>query len=158
MDWPHIAIDQLQIYPIVQLFETARFLGPNGKNEILRHDHSFAYSIKHEKPIDPRRYNEWYPHPGYGWAMRRSAFNIIGGLCEFSILGSGDLHLAFALLNRIRETIPKDMTDDYRQTALAWGDRVAKLSENGTQVGYVPVHIYHYWHGNRNDRAYVDRW
>lgn len=151
-------IDELQRYPIVQLFELAHFLGPNGKSEILRRDYSFAYSIKHNKPIDSSRYNEWYPHPGYAWAMRRTAFNTIGGLCEFSILGSGDLHFAYALLNRTQETFPKNLNKDYRRSVIAWADPVAQLSNGGHNVGYVPVNIWHHWHGSRNDRGYVERW
>ncbi|CAF4689128.1 unnamed protein product [Rotaria socialis] len=133
LNWPHLVIEELKRYPIVQLFETANFLGPNGKNEILRRDYSFVYSIKHNKPIDPGRYKEWYPHPGYAWAMRRTAFNSIGGLFEFSIM-------------------------DYQQLAIAWGERVAELAQGGRNVGYVPINIWHHWHGSRNDRGYVERW
>jgi hypothetical protein len=140
------------------LFESARFLGPNGKDDVLRHDHSFAYSIKHNKPIDSRQYNEWYPHPGYAWAMRRTAFNTIGGLCDIAIVGSGDLHLAYALVNRIQETFPKDLSDDYRHSITNWSTRVARVAQNGDHVSYVPVHIWHYWHGSRTDRGYTDRW
>ena len=136
----------------------AHFLGPSGKNEVLRRDHSFAYSIKHNKPIDSRRYKEWYPHPGYAWAMRRTVFNSIGGLGDFSILGSGDLHFAYALLNRIEETFPTNLTEDYRRTAVAWGQRVARIAQEGYHVGYVPVNICHHWHGSRENRGYIERW
>ncbi|CAF2616849.1 unnamed protein product [Rotaria sp. Silwood2] len=145
-------------YPIVQLFRLALFLGPNGMNEILHWDYSFAYSIKHNKPIDPQRYKEWYPHPGYAWAMRCDAFEYMGGLCEFSILGSGDLHFAFALLNRIEETFLTSLNEDYRRLALNWGERVAEIAQGGHNVGYLPVNIGHFWHGSRGNRGYVERW
>ncbi|CAF2219340.1 unnamed protein product [Rotaria magnacalcarata] len=158
LNWPHLVIEELQRYPIVQLFEMANFLGPKGKNEILRRDYSFVYSIKHNKPIDSRQYKEWYPHPGYAWAMRRTEFNSIGGLFEFAVLGSGDLHLAYALLNRIRETFPKNLHEDYQRLAIAWSERVAELAQEGHNVGYVPINIWHHWHGSKNDRGYVERW
>ena len=148
----------MQRYPIVQLFELSYFLGPAGKNEILRRDYSFAYSIRKNKAIDPTRYHEWYPHPGYAWAMRRSAFNLIGGLLDFCIIGSADLHFAFALLNRIEETLRPGLHPDYQTLAKTWGTRVAELAQNGANVGYVSTNLWHYWHGERNKRSYVKRW
>ncbi|CAF3350258.1 unnamed protein product [Rotaria sp. Silwood2] len=158
LDWAQLLIEELQHYPIVQLFRLALFLGPNGKSEILRRDYSFAYSIKYNKPIDPQRYKEWYPHPGYAWAMRRDAFEYMGGLCEFSILGSGDLHFAFALLNRIEETFPTRLNENYQRLALNWGERVAEIAQGGHNVGYLPVNIWHFWHGSRGNRGYIERW
>ena len=142
----------------MQLFELSFFLGPQGKRQILRRDYSFAYSIKNNKPIDPKRYDEWYPHPGYAWAMRRSAYDSIGGLLDFCIIGSGDLHFAYALVNRIEDTIRHGLDNDYRRLALQWQERVARVAQNGANVGYVPINLWHYWHGTRNDRNYVDRW
>ncbi len=158
MDWPHLTIHQLQNYPIVQLFELSSFLGPEGKKKVLRQDYSFAYAIRHGQQINPSRSSECYIHPGYAWAMRRSTFDAMGGLLDFSILGSGDIHFAYALLNRIDETIPIDMHEDYRQVAQAWGQQVAQLAGNGALVGYVPVDIWHHWHGNRVNRGYFERW
>ncbi|CAF3958307.1 unnamed protein product [Rotaria sp. Silwood1] len=158
LDWPYLTIAELQRYPIVQLFELSFFLGPMGKKEILRRDYSFVYSIRNKKPIDPRRYNEWYPHPGYAWAMRRSAFNSIRGLIDFCIVGSADLHFAFALLNRIEETVPPGLHEDYHELAVRWGKPVAQLAQNGENVSYLPINIWHFWHGERNNRNYVNRW
>ena len=140
------------------MYELAYFLGPNGKQEVLRRDYSFGYSIRQAKIIDPRRYNEWYPHPGYAWAMRREVFNAIGGLLDFCIVGSGDLHFAFALLGRIEETVPPNMHQDYKTLALRWGNQVAQIAEFGEKVGYAPVNLWHFWHGTRDNRNYVDRW
>ena len=153
-----MTIEALQRYAIVQLFELAFFLGPAGKSEILRRDYSFGYSIRHNKPINPRRLDQWYAHPGYAWAMRRSAFVAIGGLPDFCIIGSGDLHFAFALLNRIDETIRPGLHSGYRHIAMAWAEKVAHVAQNGNNVGYVPMNLYHHWHGQRSDRNYVDRW
>lgn len=158
MDWPHLTINLLQQYPIVQLFELCSFLGPSGKKQVTRQDYSFAYAIRHEQRLDPRRSSECYVHPGYAWAMRRPVFEAMGGLLDFSILGSGDIHFAYALINRIDETIPINMHPDYRNVARVWGQRVAQIAGNGTLVGYIPVHIWHHWHGNRVQRGYFERW
>lgn len=153
-----MTIHQLQHYPIVQLFESSAFLGPTGKKKVLRWDHSFAYAIRHQTQIDPRRASECYVHPGYAWAMRRTTFEAMGGLLDFSIHGAGDIHFAYALLNRIDETIPTGVDGDYRRVAQIWGQRVAEVSGNGTLVGYVPINIWHHWHGSRVNRGYFERW
>ncbi|CAF4532366.1 unnamed protein product [Rotaria sp. Silwood1] len=157
-DWPYLTIDQLQRYPIVQLFQMSFFLGPSGKKEVLRRDYSFVYSITHGKTISSHRALDCYFHPGYAWAMRRETFDDIGGLLDFSILGSGDIHFAFALINRIDKTIPSGIHDDYRRLANAWGERVAQKAGNGIHISYTPVNIWHHWHGSRRDRRYNERW
>ena len=158
LDWPHLALHELQRYPIVQLFEISSFLGPRGKRQVLRQDFSFAYAVRHEQPLDPRRASECYIHPGYAWAMRRATFEAMHGLLEVSVLGSADIHFAYALINRIEETIPAEMHEDYRSLVKSWGQRVAQVSHNGSHVGYLPVHIWHHWHGNRVNRGYFHRW
>ncbi len=90
--------------------------------------------------------------------MRRDAFDTLGGLLDFAILGAGDIHFAYGLLNRIDETIPSGIHDDYRYVARAWGARLAQIAGNGTNVGYLPINIWHHWHGNRGDRKYIERW
>jgi hypothetical protein len=116
------------------------------------------YAVKHGQNLDSRRSSECYIHPGYAWAMRRDIFDSIGGLLEFSIVGSGDIHFAYGLLNRIEETIPTGVHDDYRYLAKVWGNRLAQIAGNGTKVGYLPVNIWHHWHGHRRDRRYIERW
>lgn len=139
------------------MFRVGFFNGPTGKNEILRKDFSFGYSIRHNKPIH-RDYPGWYAHPGYAWAMHRSLFDSIGGLFDLCIVGSGDLHFAYALLGRIDETIPIGMSQDYRTQARQWADRLTHVAKGGANVGYVDTALFHQWHGTRENRSYVDRW
>lgn len=133
-------------------------MGPSGKNQVLRRDYSFAYAFKNGIAIDSHRSSQCYFHPGYAWAMRRETFQKIGGLLDFSILGSGDLHFAYALINRIDETIPPEIHNDYRRLAIIWGERVARIADNGSNIGYISTTICHHWHGNRRDRRYDERW
>ncbi|CAF0810650.1 unnamed protein product [Adineta steineri] len=156
LNWPHLTMKALDRYPIVQMFKIGYFTEPSGKKEILRRDHSFGYSIRHNKPIYPHR-PHWYAHQGYAWAMHRNTFNAIGGLIDFCIVGSGDLHFAYALLGRVEETFPRGLHRDYRIQVSNWGDGVARAASNGTFVGYVDVNLYHRWHGSRANRNYTSR-
>lgn len=147
----------LDRYPIVQMFQIRYFTGPGGKHEILRRDHSFGYSIRRGKEIYPNNPN-WYAHPGYAWAMHRDLFNNINGLIDFCIVGSGDHHFAYALLCRVHNSFPSNLHKDYRTLAKNWAVGVSRAAGNGTYVGYVNVNLYHRWHGNREDRSYIQRW
>ena len=90
--------------------------------------------------------------------MDRSAFDSMGGLIDFCVVGSGDLHFAYALLGRINETFPQGLHKDYRHIAQSWGQRLAEISDGGANVGYVDTPLFHRWHGARQNRSYVDRW
>ncbi|CAF3153676.1 unnamed protein product, partial [Rotaria sp. Silwood2] len=155
-DWPHLTIRALQQYPIVQLFKVGFFNGPDGEKDVLRTDYSFGYSICHHKPI-ARHHPDWYAHPGYAWAMHRNAFDAIGGLLDFCIVGPGDLHFAYALLGRIHETYPCSLGKDYQQSAEEWGNRLATIAGHGANVGYVNTDLFHRWHGSRESRGYNSR-
>jgi len=111
--WIEETIKALQKYSVVQVFETADFLGPNEQEgSVLRTDFSFGYSVVHNKIIDQSRYDEWYPHPGYGWAMSIEAFKAIGGLPDYDIVGSGDLHFAFSLINKVPNVIESGLNSN----------------------------------------------
>ena len=147
----------MQRYPIVQLFRVAYFTGPAGKKDILRKDYSFGYSIRHNKPIHPN-HPTWYAHPGYAWAMDRQLFNSIGGLLDFCIIGSADLHFAYALLGRMHETYPDGLGKEYRQLGQKWANRLTEVAAGGNNVGYLNTTLFHRWHGSRESRSYVNRW
>lgn len=154
INWVRPTMRALEQFAVVQPFETCDFLGPS--EECLRKDFSLGFTVASGRPVDPSRYHEWYPHPGYAWATKLSTFQQMNGLFDTCILGSGDLHFAFALLGRAHETIPVGVTDDYRNSVLAWAARVDQVVRKS--VGYVPIRIRHLWHGSREDRQYVNRW
>jgi hypothetical protein len=160
-DWVERTISALQTYSVVQLFQYAHFL--NAEQEILRTDYSFGYSVVRQKPLELVNENEWYPHPGYGWAMTRSTFLAIGGLPDYDIVGVGDLYFAYTLVNRIDITIDHEASPALRQVILEDShityEKLRNVSETEKKsiVGFVPVTLSHSWHGSRSDRGYVDR-
>jgi len=160
-DWIEQTISTLERHTVVQMFRHAHSLNADGK--ILRTDYSFGYSVVKGKPIVGADRRKWYPHPGYGWAMSRSDFEKIGGLPNYSIVGSGDLYFAYTLVNHIGDVIRKGLNEDYSHMMQAASERTYQLLRNlsmsgsKTIVGFLPVGMSHRWHGSRKDRGYVDR-
>jgi hypothetical protein len=153
-DWALETVHQLQHYAVVQMFQTAVDLGPDG--EVFSYYRSFAWCYVTNQPHPrPMRYLPYW-HPGYAWACTREAWEGMGGLLDFAILGSGDHHMANALVGRAQYSFPKDIHANYRSRVLAWQENAeASIKRN---VGYVPGTILHHWHGKKRDRKYRDRW
>lgn len=179
--WAQETLHQLQHYAFVQPWSHAQDLGVN--YEPLDRHASFAYCYRQHAqlpaadvklrtasglpygpppapsgPVTPTFpatgvYN-W--HPGFAWAATRPAIDAVGGLIDWSILGASDHHMAKALVGRVREATPKDLTPQY----YAGLDRWQALAEKSIRrnIGYVPGTIIHYWHGEKTKRRYWDRW
>ena len=120
--------------------------------------------MKNDTPIDLSgdyyyydafKSNEHYWHPGFAWAIRRDAFDALGGLVDWSILGSGDFFMANALAGRI---VPasKQLGEAGSRWLENWKDRADRYVRQN--VGYVDGLILHFWHGKKANRRYKDRW
>ena len=112
-NWVQETIEELQDADIVQLFRTAVNLGPNG--EALKTDKGFAYMAKGSgtvwTPTD--RYGFW--HPVYAWACTKDAWTRMDGLIDWAILGSGDRHMAMALIGRALGSAPGNINERYKK-------------------------------------------
>lgn len=150
-DWIEETVHMLQHHYVVQMFQTAIDLGPN--QEHLATHHGFVYQY-HRNTQPPKAYGEW--HPGFAWAIRRDAWDMIGGLIDTAILGAADNHMAKGLIGRVSETIHKDIHPEYAHKLFQWQERAVRHLK--MDVGYVPGTIYHMWHGKKRDRRYWDRW
>jgi hypothetical protein len=153
--WASETIEQLQTYKIVQLWSHAVDLGPN---EVTLSVHkSFMYMYQNHMQYGPK-YGYW--HPGYAWACRRSTYKNIGGLIEFPIVGSADHHMALCFINRGDECVPrkyvKKINENYVKKINIFQRRCEKYIKK--DVGYVPGTICHYFHGDKKNRKYFERW
>lgn len=156
-EWVSETIHQLQIHHVVQLFQDAVDMGPEG--EIMNTAKGFMYCYKKNIPMEKGKEKEYYKgtywHPGYAWAATRHAIETLGCIFEYGILGAGDYHMACALIGRVELSIQDALSEDYKNHLYRWQDRADHLYRN---VGYVKGTIYHYWHGKKKDRRYGDRW
>jgi len=181
-DWAQETVHQLQHYRIVQMFQTAADLGPTG--EILQVFNGFGYSqaaalpevfIGSQEEVDAANYyRNWqaerdaysgqesprtpakFWHPGYAWAARRDVLDHMGGLLDWSVLGSADHMMALAWLGKVGRAVPSGLHANYSQHAMIYQERCEEAVRG--DVGFVPGTLLHFWHGKKRDRRYVDRW
>lgn len=162
--WVSDTIAALQHYRVVQLWESAIDLGPDG--EALSTTKGFVASYLQGIPrhrVHSGSCGGYYYgggkgawHSGYGWAARRSAIDAIGQLPDWAILGAGDHHLALALIGRAADSLPPGLHSNYVERLMALQERCERFIER--DVGYVPGTITHWWHGRKKDRRYGSRW
>ena len=150
-NWVRDTIAELQTADVVQLWQTAVNLGPRG--ETLKVDkgfvHMFLESGTKWTPTD--KYGFW--HPGYGWACTKKAYEIMGGLIDWAILGSGDRHMAMSFAGLAIQSAPGTVSENYKMLLKLYEAHVKNL-----RVSYVDGSIIHYWHGSFTNRRYRERW
>lgn len=158
-DWALETIQQLKHYSVVQMFSHAIDLGPS--YELVQTHKGFGYGYLHRKE-DPSFHCKWnkeydYWHTGFAWAIRREAFDKLwNGLIDFAVLGAADHHMAWGLVNMVRQSVPAGVGKRYLDCLLHWQSHAEKHIRRN--IGYVPGVIRHHWHGKKKDRRYVDRW
>lgn len=149
--WVVDTMKTLEHKDVAQMFQTAIHMGPN--EEALKIEKGFGYM--HQTSDQPyhkdAKYGFW--HPGFAWAMTRTAYDKMGGLIDWAIMGSGDRHTALALIGKVEYSHPGNISEEY-------ANRLKQLQErcNGLTLGYVRGTILHHWHGRMEDRKYQDRW
>ena len=156
--WASDTVHALQHYGVVQPWSDCYDLGPNGEHIDLHR--SFCRLVYEGKPIvqgpnaadGPYRFG----HPGYAWAWTRRSLEGVGGLVETAGLGAADHHMALALIGRVQDSIPGNMTQAYKTPLHTWQQRA--MQHIGRNISYVPGSIEHLWHGQKSKRAYVSRW
>ena len=150
---PTWALDTLKILngykDIVQVF--SHCIDMDKKESAMQIFTGFGYQYDKRQPYCKNTLNYW--HPGYGWAISRKAYEKIGGLYEYAILGSSDNVMALSLIGRGLNAVNDNSTDEYKQTIIEYESKMKLL-----RLGYVPGVIRHYYHGKKKNRKYNDRW
>jgi hypothetical protein len=149
---PTWAMDTLKILngtsDVVQLWSHAIFMSRDEMN--LDIFNSFGYRcIKDNKRYKYTDKDYW--HPGFAWAITRTAYEHLGGLYD-DVIGSADTIMSMSFINKLHVKQTKPYHDDYYQDMGNYREKASSLS-----VGYVPGVIRHYYHGSKLNRKYVER-
>lgn len=160
--WASETIHALQHYDIIQPWSDAYDLGPKGEH--LQAHKSFCSQFWLGHPVAPTGPKFWtfdggyatYPHSGYVWACTRNAFEWLGGLIDFAIIGAGDHHMALALVGHVDKSVPGGVSPSYIQGLKLWEARA--LHHINFNIGFVWGTVMHYFHGKKQNRGYIERW
>jgi hypothetical protein len=134
---------------IVQLFSHCIDMDQN--EEAMSIFPSFCFQYTKQLPYSKKPVNFW--HPGYAWACTRKTYDLLGGVYEKGILGSGDNIMALAFVQKVKHAMNENYTEDYKESMYEF-QRKAK----SVRIGYVPGIIRHYYHGSKKNRNYENRW
>jgi len=168
-DDPHWALNTLKVlnrYDCVQLFTSCMDLDPT--LNYMRVYQGGAYQYLHNHVRD---FSDNYWHSGYAWAMTREAFDKLGGLFEYSILGSGDDNMMRSFIGEkaYYTSVRGDCTFGYKAVVREFSNKCLYFTKKPTtdclppryqriRIGYIPGNIKHYYHGSKANRKYVQRW
>lgn len=155
----------LQHYECVQMFECLIDLDYD-HNPLGEAHNSFMASYHKGGRIVPKKQNSkgegyqsnkefWWGAPGGAWAYNLSAFNKIGGLIDFCILGSADWHMAQGLLGILEPRRGEVWTDAYSHKLYNWQERALRWIKK--DVGYVQGGLMHDNHSPKKQRFYSSR-
>lgn len=160
--WASEIIHELQLFPVIQPWTSCLDLGPN--NEHMQVHTSFCSLYQTGQPALKHKHPMWkgeggmyeYAHPGFAWAFTRKALNDVGGLFELSGMGSGDYHMATAMIGEVNHSIVKQTSPVYRQALHEWQESAARAINR--KIGALGLTIEHSWHGPKSARGYISRW
>ena len=155
--WVKETVHALHHYHVVQLFSQA--INLNSKFEQMWNCNSrfFCFANKgfSQKPEKELKYIA-NGHPGLAWAFTIDALNNLGGLLDFAVTGSGDTHMANALMGDVIFNAKKGMSAGFERALKRWAEKCNKhIKQN---IGYVNGICFHYWHGKSEERGYDKRW
>jgi hypothetical protein len=160
--WATETIAALDLYPVIQPWGTAYDLGPN--DEHVQTHVSFCRLFHEGQPVVAKGPNFWkfdggaydYAHSGFAWAWVRPVLDKIGGLFELGGMGSGDHHMALALVGEADRSLPGGTNGAYRDAVKLWESRA--LTHVNRKLGYAYGTIEHRHHGSKRRRYYLSRW
>ena len=136
-------------YDILQLF--SHCIDMDKKNSTMKVFNSAGYQYSKNLPFSNKGENSW--HPGYAWAITKTAYERIGGLYDKAILGSGDNIMMLSIIGHGLKAINDESTQSYKNSVINFEKKIKTL-----RFGYTPTVILHNYHGSKKMRGYSTRW
>ncbi len=166
IDWLEETWHELQHYQFVQMWEYLINFGPQNQ-PVTGPQMSFMATYAAAGFTVPEGKNVKHTlaghsgmmalgRPGLAWAANVDALNSVGMLLDVCILGSGDWHMAHGLVGAMKQWSGEfRRLSKYSEVLLDWQEKAERWIKR--DVGFVPVTVGHWFHGNKRDRKYGDR-
>ena len=158
-NWAGEVVHALQHYDFLQCYSQAQDLDPGYTAMGTRPGFVWAWEQGIEPPAGGYYYGGKHKRngafSGLAWACTREAWDAVGGLMDGCITGAADWYMAWALIGRVADVIPKGSHPGFRRHILDWQARAEKHIRHN--VGSITGTVAHMWHGRKADRKYIDR-
>jgi hypothetical protein len=147
-DWYDMLSAILDKNDVVHCFEDAKLLDITYRHSILNVKTLVTSPDAKNTHILTEKDKVTY-HSGFGWAFTRSWYNRVGYF-DNAVIGSGDTFFAYGILG---VKFKGDNTEIYDKDLDEWFLKMGPLPV----VSYLPVTIYHMFHGSLKNRNYEKR-
>lgn len=158
-DWATATSAKLETHPVVQPFDRAFRLPRGTLEQVGPGDEYSGFAAIYSRLPQKMLAGDFasHGHTGFAWAARREVLEV-RGLYDAGIAGSGDHMMAHAFCGDwaspcVDRIIGK--ASPQRVYFTKWCKEVYPLVR--AKVGYVPGAALHLWHGDVENRRYVDR-
>lgn len=148
----------LDFHRVIQLFDHVDRLPRGGgvEDSIGDRHRSFA-SVWNDPQTIPRDCWDNHGHTGYAWAARRELFEQVG-LYEAAILGNGDDLMAHRFLGELHSDCIMRNYDQGQamfRHYQKWAHQAFRYCQG--DLGCMPGTVFHLWHGDHENRLYMER-
>jgi hypothetical protein len=164
-NWAQETLRALNSCDILQPFTDGYNLNQNNK---IDRNSKMLYSIcylwqNYRKPKKTTNLDIYYLkdrselwHPGWAWAMTRTAYEKMNGIYDMAIIGGGDSILAKSIM--LKDYM--NTKTPYIRCSLAFRKSLYDYQQKclGLKVGYVQGTLFHFYHGSLQNRQYTSRW
>lgn len=148
-----LLLSKLKICDFVQLFKRVYYL-PKGHTNYQGEEVLYLPGIVYQKScykhwLEKRKEKEIpFAAPGFAWACNKKFY-----LYDRDVVGSGDCLLVDALMDtRDLHGFNIKYNDKMKKSILQWSENL-----KNKKVDYLPIDIFHLWHGDLKNRSYMSR-
>jgi hypothetical protein len=158
-DWLDQISKCLNKYDVIQPFSEACWLTPDN-TRVSSNKLSYGFAVAKKRPINRSTFYQY--HPGFAWAFKRDVFRKLGGFYDRSIIGGGDIALVLSMSpTHISDTdfIKANAHGRFGEFVLdSWREYYNNFKKVNPRIGYLPIKLFHLFHGITKDRNYTERY
>ena len=158
-NWGKLTEEKLKASPVVQLFESVVRL-PAGVTQIPAEGESWVgFAAIQKRTPQSLLLGDFanHGHTGFAWAARREVLDGIG-LYDACIAGSGDHMMAHTFMGDWQsKCIDRILCRNlhHHEHFERWSEKIYPRVKS--KVDFLPLPVFHLWHGETADRRYVLR-
>lgn len=160
-NWLVEGVERLQTATILQPFEYCHHLERDrfipAPTPLARHPQAWRSFCATLKTASNYQINANYydcGNVGFAWGARRSILAAVP-LFERALVGGADRLIAHAAAGQIPHPLVEIAFSDNLTEAERWSSEFYAQTEG--KIDYVPGDLYHLWHGDLNNRQYIQR-